>query len=364
MTLAELYKETIEDYSLWDYYESENTHFSFELLNCYQTCKNFIQEYMRHGGKANLGIGQDFDDLIPTRIKHIVSCFFLGLGIYRKVQFFQQKINRSITPRKSDTKEQHFSYLWFLTVLFHDIGYAVEERGIKTFDKEKYKEYLDLIKNLGRRPKNIPKVYTKQILRNYLRCRMCSRSRFDHGIIGGIKLYKCLTEFKHQIVENQNLASSQYTDRKNLYWGPELDTDFNFISWVVACHNIWFTNDKDTLAHYYHCCKLDKLIIQEDGYQISANQHPFLFLFLLADSIEPIKRLEEIECFDWKRLKVTDWFNRIDICFNNDSITLDLSRLPEFGIDKLSSSISGLDSWLTHVREDNGKNMYKINIIN
>ena len=357
MTLANLYRKTVEDNFLWDYYhdsEYQRHYFNFDSLNIAYDCMKFILNYMNRGGKADMGILQDIDNLMPTRIKHIVSCFFLGLGIYRNVHFFQQKINQSITPRKSDTKEQHFSYLWFLTVLFHDIGYAVEERGIKTYDKEEYKEYLDLIRNLRRRPKNIPKVYTKQILRNYLRCRLCSRSRFDHGIIGGIKLYKCLTEFRHQIVENQDLASSQYTDRNNLYWGPELNSDFNIISWVVACHNIWFTNNDKPEANQYHCCKLDKLIIEKEEYQISASEHPFLFLFLLADSIEPIKRLEG-----------TEWFDRIDICFKNDSITLDLSRLPEVGIDKYSSSISGLDSWLTKVTTlDNNKNKYQINIIN
>ena len=308
---------------------------------------------MNRGGKADMSICQEIDNLMPTRIKHIVSCFFMGLSIYRSSQFLHQKIDMSIIPRNSDTKEQYFSYLWFLTVLFHDIGYTIEEREIKTYNKEEYKEYLDLTKHLGRRPKNIPIVYTKQILRNYLRWRMCSRLCFDHGIIGGGKLYKCLTEFRHQIVENQNLASRQYIDRNNLYWGPELDADFNFISWVVACHNIWFTKDNETVAHQYRCCKLDKLIIGKEEYKISATEHPFLFLFLLADSIEPIKRLEG-----------TEWFDRIDICFKNDSITLDLSRLPEVGIDKYSASISGLNSWLTHVTEDNGKNIYKINILN
>lgn len=357
MILSELYRKTIEDYSLWNYYpdsECQSCQFSFDQLNNASNCRNFILKYMNHGGKGELDIWQNIDNILPTRIKHIVSCFFIGLGIFRNIKFIQQKINLSIIPRNSETQEQHFSYLWFLTVLFHDIGYIVEDRKIKTYGTEEHKEYLDSIKKLGKRPKGIPKVFTKATLRNYLRWRMCSRSCFDHGIIGGAKLYNCLTKFRHQIVENQNLESNQYTDKNNLYWGPELDTDFNFISWVVACHNIWFTNNDKPEANQYHCCKLDKLITEEEEYQISASEHPFLFLFLLADSIEPIKRLEE-----------TEWFDRIDIRFEEYSIILDISRLPEIGIKKYASSISGLNSWLTKAAPiDNNKNKYQINIRN
>lgn len=357
MTLSKLYQETIDDCSLWDYYhdsEYQRHYFNFDSLNNAYDCKEFILNYMNRGGKADMGILQKINNLKEKRIKHIVSCFFIGLGIYRKIKNFQQRIDLSIIQGKLDTKEQHFSYLWFLTVLFHDIGYTVEEKGAKMYEIEKYKEYLNLIKELGRRPKGIPKVYTKEILRNYLRWRTCSHSCFDHGIIGGIKLYKCLTEFRSQIVGKQHLEHNQYTDEKGLYWGPELNNDFNFISWIVACHNIWFINNDKPEAHKYHCCKLDKLIIEKENYQISASEHPFLFLFLLADSIEPIKRLEG-----------TEWFNRINIDFKEDSIILDLSRLPEIGIEKYSSCISGLDTWLTKVTTiDNNKNKFQINITN
>lgn len=357
MTLANLYRETIEDNSLWDYYhgsEYPDHQFSFESFNYTADCRNFILNYMARGGKEGLIVCPDFDNLLPTRIKHIVSCFFMGLGIYRNVQFLQQKISQSVTSRISETQEQHFSYLWFLTVLFHDIGYTVEERETKMYGKEEYKKYLNLIKNLEKRPKGIPKVFTKATLSNYLRWRTCSRSCLDHGIIGGAKLYKCLTEFKHKIVENQDLETSQYIDRNKLYWGPELDADFNFISWVVACHNIWFTNNDKPEAHQYHCCKLDKLIIEEEEYQISASEYPFLFLLLLADSIEPIKRLER-----------TEWFDRIDIRFEEDSVSLDLTILPEVGKEKYSRSIRNLNDWLTKVTPiDNNKNKYKINILN
>lgn len=351
MTLANLYRETIEDYSLWDYYHSSeypDHQFSFESLDNAYECKEFIRQYIVHGGKEGMIVCQDFENLLPTRIKHIVSCFFIGLGIYRNIPFLKQEINQSNISNDSETKEQHFSYLWFLTVLFHDIGYTVEERKTKMYGKEEYKEYLDLIKKLEKRPKGIPKVFTKATLRNYLRWRMCSSSLYDHGIIGGIKLYKCLTEFRSQMVGIYN------DDKNGLYWGAELDTDFNFISWVVACHNIWFTNNDKQEANQYHCCKLDKLITEEEEYQISASEHPFLFLFLLADSIEPIKRLEG-----------TEWFDRIDIRFEEYSIILDISRLPEIGIKKYASSISGLNSWLTKVTPiDNNKNKYQINILN
>ncbi len=101
---------------------------------------------MNRGGKADMSICQEIDNLKPTRIKHIVSCFFIGLGIYRNVKCIQQQINQSVISRNPEPQEQHFSYLWFLTVLFHDIGYVVEENKNKTHKKEEHGEYLKLNK--------------------------------------------------------------------------------------------------------------------------------------------------------------------------------------------------------------------------
>lgn len=84
-SLKELYCEIIDNkQDLWNYYYSENYNcnilsFNFDDLNSQDKCKSFIEQYLRHGGKGEVPFFVDnFHELCPKRIKHIVSCFFWG----------------------------------------------------------------------------------------------------------------------------------------------------------------------------------------------------------------------------------------------------------------------------------------------
>lgn len=83
----------------------------------------FISNYFTAGRKES-ALSYSFkerDQLPPERAIHTVSGFFLGLLI-------ENSIN-STTPL-SIVSDNHFpfSYLWFLTFLYHDYGYCVTER--------------------------------------------------------------------------------------------------------------------------------------------------------------------------------------------------------------------------------------------
>ena len=85
--------------------------------------EHFINRYFESGRKR-LILSFQYDaqhQLPPDRATHTVSGFFLGLLI-------EHCINGSNTLSVRSTRYFPFSYLWFLTFLYHDYGYCIAER--------------------------------------------------------------------------------------------------------------------------------------------------------------------------------------------------------------------------------------------
>lgn len=108
---------------------------------------NFIKQYFENGGKVlplvlnpkvanqfvtryftamqkEFELAYRFDEqyqLPPERASHTVSGFFLGL-------FIENCINGTESLFLQSENHFPFSYLWFLTFLYHDYGYCVTER--------------------------------------------------------------------------------------------------------------------------------------------------------------------------------------------------------------------------------------------
>ena len=88
MTLKELYAEAIRNERFWNYYSDDYAYakssigFEYNKLNSYIDCEEFINTYLHRGGKGDIPYAKNLEDLLPSRVKHIVSCFFLGIFIY------------------------------------------------------------------------------------------------------------------------------------------------------------------------------------------------------------------------------------------------------------------------------------------
>ncbi len=128
----------------WNYYNSHvNTDDIFNGLNS----KEFIYGYFKNGvktlpffinadtankfieryftaGRKNFALSFNYDEqyqMPQERAIHTVSGFFLGLLI-------ENCINGIDTLSVDSPNYYPFSYLWFLTFLYHDYGYCVTER--------------------------------------------------------------------------------------------------------------------------------------------------------------------------------------------------------------------------------------------
>lgn len=339
-TLLELLDEVYKDFSKWVYKNNKEKLIKFDVFKK-EECRDFIEEYFDCAGKNadnntllnKLEKGKNIPD---TRCQHIVMTFFFGLLMYDNCKSLRNTIDGFLEQDKykkalKNHMDAPFAYVWFIICLFHDLGYTLEyRRG----DERKYKKYEELStgKKWEKDPDGVPMFY-KDILPLYFNYRNSGKdAKNDHGICSGHYLYA-------EMCAVQQKKKKKRSDSK--WWKDELKDIFNLAAWVVACHNIWTVkeeNDED--AAKYRDAHLESLIIGKDKegklcYKIHLREHPFLFLFCLVDSIEPIKVVKDVKLLDKILMDIADEGIKIDV------------QLTCGCHDKLLSNFSDLNNWLT-----------------
>jgi hypothetical protein len=261
----------------WDYYGENNKNKLLESYSIKSKHIEFIKNYLKAGEKQDIFLYFDnFDIETFDRAIHTNGVFFLGCLFYKELN-----LKDNIQFKRSDEHDS-FMFVWFLAALIHDVGYEVE----KNFDeyKIKYTEYITSIKvenNLldftNDREKRdaycsfdneikklidyIPNYYTEAY--NGERSSN-NKTKIEHGIYAGLKLYDGLVKNR---INNKSL---------NLYSEKELEKFYAIASFSISIHNMR-RDDIDNL---------------DPDYKISLENEPFLFLFALADTIEPTKTYE------------------------------------------------------------------------
>lgn len=130
----EIYQNILEN-GTWKYYRRSKCLYSIEEL-FYEESKAFewIKSVFRDGEKLCVFNGT-FHNAPPLyeRMKHSISVFLFG--IYLATQ------SAELTKQLEQLEEQQgvsWKYFWFVTCLYHDYGYIVEN------DKKSYPITLDL----------------------------------------------------------------------------------------------------------------------------------------------------------------------------------------------------------------------------
>ena len=132
MNIKDCYKQTIKS-TIWKYYDGLQD--DIDLGNT-ENCKNFIKQFVCLSEKSDSSLYNDINDIFrksPKRMNHIVSTFFLGIMLFCSPELdIGDEIVTCLTRFKAfgqlDIKKE-FSYLWFMTSLFHDLGYEAEQNG-------------------------------------------------------------------------------------------------------------------------------------------------------------------------------------------------------------------------------------------
>lgn len=322
--LQKCYEDVMKKYncSVSSYFSSKN--------EVQKEIYNLINDYK----KGSLKISSLFADNTDNRNKHILSTFLMGVVLYDNCDLIKKSINKLLGELRGEFDENEvydfFLFVWTLTSIYHDAGYPYEERK-----KQCWGEIQDYVNNsLPEDYKNVPKLYTNELLSSYAWYRFIHSGTLDHGVYGGKKFYQDLIE---GIVPDNRIFTL------NVY---------KTVSWAIACHNIWFCYNKNEEDEYKRF-GLSELIKKAPVREIKLKDHPLLFLLSLVDNIEPIKRGLE------------SYLEKIDIKFKENFMVISLQEDGQCkeNFTKYKQQIMDLNNWLlgvADVRDENGNTEYHL----
>lgn len=345
VSLRELIDKIYQDKAKWIYKNNKTKFASIDIFNK-RDCRKFIETYFGCAGKDSapntLYCMLDSNDSIDdNRCQHIVMTFFYGLVLYDKCRTIKQPIDKFLNADKyrvalEKHKDAPFAYVWFLICLFHDLAYPFEYKRGNERDFKSYQR-LSEIKKWDRDPDGVPPAYDKELLKKYFDYRNISekekkdtKGKNDHGICAGHHLYADLCKIRKKKAETA----------QDGWWKKELEDIFNLAAWVVACHNIWSTQEDSDNVETYRGKNLEALILERDNegklqYLIKLEEHPLLFLFCLVDTIEPIKIVEDVSLLDKIRMEITD-----------EAVSIEIELICGCRT-RLLKNIRSLNDWLT-----------------
>ena len=180
-------------------------------------------------------------------------------------------------------------------------------------------------------PIGVPPFY-KDIFEKYFNYIVDEFNKNDHGIYAAFQLFSDLCYIReNEFIRQQCLG----VKASPLCWEEPLVNIYNYASWIILAHNIWYVNEDDNCNSKRYRPKLNSLILKKNERKININDHPFFFLFCLVDSIEP-----------YKLVKVNNLLDKIQIELTNNELIIE-SNL-ECGCHKvLLNKATNLNDWLT-----------------
>lgn len=321
-SLYNYYKDVLKE-PHWKYYDSQN--WSIEpcaILGDNSAAKDFIHSIISAGKKESDKICTLIDNLELPRARHIVSTYLLGITLYQVPQirnYINIQLNRFETKDKN--LNRRFLYIWFLICFFHDLGYAYE-LGNFSVPKDLKKP---LIYKRNKKLNMLPDIYDTDIVNKYREYRLRCMCINDHGIIGGMVIYKELI---------QKLSPRE-----------DIVKVLKAISNIIMVHNIFFEKKTGRNARCYYHYGLETLLYEGNRCRrINLIDNPLLFLFDLVDSIEPLKSLSIDDLKD----VLLGYSNELEIYIPNK---------PNY-----KKCIRSINSWLTDVKIEKSTNLIRIKI--
>ena len=325
-TLLDKYTTIFSEQESWNYYDhSYAGHNPFENNSI---ADEFIMKYFQKGGKEKV-----FDTRFPNekdRNIHSISTFFLGFLIKPLLHIPETEVS--------------FSYLWFITCLYHDYGYYIENHKEKYLPKKsslnKIIEQLEIKHKLFRI--KYDSQFCKKTMKKYFSLCQKEYCFINHGITAGLLLYdrlkKNYEENKIQAM-NEGISGAENDDfvYKNLHWSKEHSKYYIMVADAVMSHNVWFsTNSKTKII--YEKYGLNELIIPDSSQRFNCG-NPLLRLLLLCDTIEPIK--------SFSQYKPQCVLKKINIEISENERSIKISILDQcMNYQKWFEKIEDLQTWL------------------
>jgi hypothetical protein len=335
MSLLTTYNSILEVESKWKYYERMQN--PVDLFSNQQSAKEFIKNYFGTGGKG--AIFETPLNLDKIRVFHTVSTFFLGIHL-------GELILENATPEEL---KPDFMYLWYLTSLYHDFGYAVETNNndypLNDYNTLKKLKSRLSIKNdvLGLHHQQM--IFNNETVEAYHKYCVDKRGFINHGLVGGLLLYdrlkKNLEERKRDYspANWQNITGEFVFD--DLIWGDHQLDYFAKVALNIINHNIWFCiNNYKGCNKAYKDFSLRHLIMDPKGsLKYQRKDNPLFYLLALTDTIEPTKF--------FTNLKPTCVLEKVEISVNKSSKQIKIIVLEDcLEFDAWFNKIEDLQTWM------------------
>lgn len=273
MLLKEIYNSILSNPDKWKYYSRMDinpTNCNVDYLFADEdNARRFIAKYFEEGNKLDV-----FSSTIGTqrnRWRHTLSVFIMGI-------YLCELLETDIVYEDKYLNKLNL-YHWFLTCLYHDYGYVIENNPSdypprklsiqKLFtDKLNGKQYL--------RFKNGECEFSDSVRwRYYDYCRN-KRGFIDHGITGGLLLYNQLSEHLDKMIHDNGGQKDFVDSRTGLHYSIKHKKDFALCADAIIAHNIWFDQSD-----------ISELKLDDKERHIYKNW--LTALLVLCDTIEPLK---------------------------------------------------------------------------
>jgi hypothetical protein len=349
--------EEIVNLTNWNYYNS-NSNGDIREWNSNSEHIEFIKKFLDVSGKESIKDSFFTDELERVGISldnfgraiHTNSVFFIGCLLYEKLL-----LKERIKFIREDGEKDEFHFIWFLTSLVHDFGYFAEKDKSKfpyitedvlslnlkhdllkyrnewnssnrNYLKEAYDEYSE--------PTKVIIDYIPDYFKEAFNGERSSgdKSKIEHGIYSGLVLYDGLV--KNRLERRDNSSNSL-----GLYWKDDLDKFYAKASFSIAIHNM----------------RRDGIVKDPGRLKFSLKDEPYLFLFGLADTIEPTKMYN---CYNIEYILKNILFD-----IKENTIILQNSFNSELDFSEVIKKINGLESWL-NVTVNSEENRVTIEIEN
>lgn len=309
--MHEIY-QSILDSGTWKYYHNSKCPYSVdELFLREQNALEWVKSIFRDGEKLCVFNGFHNESILFGRMKHTVSVFLLGIYIASVNNKLKKQLEKFVNKQGITWK-----YFWFITCLYHDYGYIVEN------DKELYPVSLNItqlteilhidsaiLDNLTYDNLNIS---AHEIHAYYDYNRNMEKKPFiNHGIVGGISLYCELKRNLDEIIQEQKRIKDNFDEtnfmHNGLHYSNSHEKWYKLCAESIILHNIWCAQtkkDKNTYKknNLKRLCRTNKLWYN----------NPITNLLILADTLEPYKKIGadslssiQIACLDNNTTKIT-----------------------------------------------------------
>lgn len=327
------------------------------FINAQHKSADKAKELLEKQGYTNKKIKiSEIENYSAEKINHTLFTYYLGL-ILCKFNNLKERIEEKY-KNYFEEGEDIFFKIWTITSLYHDYGYGYlkklreEKIAIETFDDIEVDnsifDYYESEEKLR---------YSKELIVNYFnefaRNKKEEDEFLEHGILGGYKLFDEL--LKNEKVDEQIKV-------------------FQDACYRIMEHDIWKIIDSNKENYFFK--DFNKELINEvykENFKIISEEEPLLYLLSLCDTIEFVKKIEDLNKKDGERGKnITTFMKMIKISINKEQICVDTSEMKnkisknnEETFKKWKNGIVGLQDWVNIQCEGNeNNNVIKLTINN